>query len=183
MLITIDAVDDLYFFLADKTESFWCKYHMEWTEFLFVNRLKDWTVTLYNPETNNLLEVASAFFEEQFNIVGHPVHIWRMIDLMDARVVSLYETVKDEIFAKYVFLARQITWAWTHKWNPIESACISQELFDNLIKLIWEFFDDPRPSEYKRLETSAEDESKAIKDLLNPSPTEKWTKKSKKNSK
>jgi hypothetical protein len=61
----------------------------------------------------------------------------------------MYTAVTDEAFARYVYLAKFIVDAWTVKWNPLEWACISEDLFNNLIKLLWDFFDDPKPSEYK----------------------------------
>lgn len=175
MNIIIDQIDDAYFFLADKTESFWCKYHNEAKEFLFINRQEDWTINIFDPSNGKILQVDQTFFDENYNIVWHPIYLWQLIDMMDARLKEIFTATTNEWFSRYVYLAKFVVDAWTIKANPLESACPSEELFNNLIKIIWDFFDDPKISEYKS-STTAEDEAKATGELLNPKSKKKWNK-------
>ena len=176
MKITIDAIDDVYFFLADKTESFWCIYHKDSQEFRFINRLQNWEVNLFNSESHVILTVDWKFFDESFNIVGHPITLGQLTMIMDRRINEIYEVLTSESFAKYVFLAGQIVHGRTNKSQSLEGACISEELFNNLIKMIWDFFDDPTPDGYKI--TTKEDEEKELRKILFPKWKKKWTKKS-----
>jgi hypothetical protein len=177
----IETIDDAYFFLADKTESFWCIYHNQWKEFLFINKSTEWAINLFDISNNSVLSITEDFFEKEFNVVWHPIYLWRIIDLMDVRLKELYNVVLDEEFAKYVYMAKFFIDAWHIKANSLQWACWTEELFNNLIKIIWDFFNEPDISKYKST-VSKEEEIEATSKLLTSKLKKKWMKKLKKNS-
>lgn len=168
MKITIDCLDDAYFHFADKTESFWCKYVFAENEVFYIHKMPSGEIDFYCPATKKIIMATQEMFEKEFGIVGHPLHIWIITDMISKRIKDLSSVVVSSEFLRYVNLGKFIIDAWTFKSNPLESACPNEDLFNNLIKLIWDFFDDPKPDWYvmTKKEDAIQSEIDATKKLL-----------------